>query len=202
MTKIKICGLTREIDISYVNELEPEYVGFVFAKSKRELSWEMAEKLIKNLNRKIKTVGVFANEDVDKVKFIAEKLELDILQLHGNEDRDYIDKLSSFNIWKAISVKNIKDLDILKIYEKETVLLDSKLETMQGGTGIAFDWNMIKGLSVTRQLVLAGGLNESNVKEAIEVVKPYVVDVSSGVESLGFKNFSKIEQFIRKVRQI
>jgi phosphoribosylanthranilate isomerase len=158
--------------------------------------------LIKNLNRKIKTVGVFVNEDVEKVRFIAEKLELDILQLHGNEDRNYIDKLSGFEIWKAISIKNTKDLNILKMYEKETVLLDSKVLDMQGGTGITFDWNMIKGLSATKQLVLAGGLNEWNVKEAIEIVKPYAVDVSSGVENLGFKNFTKIEQFIRKVRQI
>ena len=202
MAKIKICGLTREVDINFANKLRPDYVGFVFARSRREVSLQQAERLVSNLDKGIKTVGVFVNEPVEKVQLIAEKLRLNVLQFHGDEDLDYMKMFSSFDCWKSISVKGTQDLKLLEEYPEQTILLDSKVPGELGGTGVAFDWNIIKDLSQKKKIVLAGGLNPSNVSEAIMKVKPYAVDVSSGVESDGVKDLKKIDEFIRKVRKI
>jgi phosphoribosylanthranilate isomerase len=202
MTQIKICGLSRPIDIDHVNALMPDYVGFVFAKSKREVSLSQAESLIAKLDKEIKTVGVFVNETVEKVQQVAGRLGLNVLQLHGEEDVEYIKKLSDYEIWKSISIKNAKDLKLLDSFQEETILLDSKVPGEQGGTGIAFDWDIIKDLSLRKKIILAGGLHPRNVAEAISKVKPFAVDVSSGVETDGFKDLNKMEEFIRKVRII
>lgn len=238
MTKIKVCGLKRLQDIEYVNELIPDYVGFVFAKSKRQVNMKMAEELIGKLNNTIKTVGVFVNEDVKKVKNIAENLKLDVLQFHGEEDEKYFSEIKEFHIWKSMSIKvelnefnskenfgksdlqdlsknytkdnnNFyklheyqKDLDILNKYDIEAVLLDSSIKGVQGGTGISFDWDIIPKLKIDKKLILAGGLNKDNVLEAIDKGKPFAVDVSSGVETGGVKDFNKIKTFIEKVRTI
>lgn len=202
MTKIKICGLTREVDINFANQLRPDYVGFVFARSKREVSLQQVESLVYKLESGIKTVGVFVNETVEKVQLIAKKLKLDVLQFHGDEDLEYIKKFSGFECWKSISVKGAQDLKLIEEYPGQTILLDSKVPGELGGTGIAFDWNIIKDLAERRKVVLAGGLKPSNISEAIMKVKPYAVDVSSGVETDGVKDLKKIDEFIRKVRKI
>lgn len=213
MTKIKICGLSRIGDVEYLNELLPDYAGFVFAKSKRQVTLEKAEILIKKLNRNIKTVGVFVNEDILTVKNIADKLKLNVIQFHGSEEAEYLSNFNEFTIWKAVSIKpeenNLpsiaeyqKEIDKTDKYEAEAVLLDSNIKGTKGGTGINFDWDIIPKLNINKKLILAGGLSASNVKEAVLKVQPYAVDISSGVETDGVKDFNKIKNFIERVRNI
>ncbi|NLM35933.1 MAG: phosphoribosylanthranilate isomerase [Clostridiales bacterium] len=200
MVKIKICGLTRPLDIEYVNKLKPDYIGFVFANSKRRVSAEQALEFSKNLSKDIKTVGVFVNEDIKTVREIAEKVKLNILQFHGDEDMNYINEFKDYQVWKAIALKNEEDLLQLDKYRKVRFLLDSKIEGLRGGSGKAFDWNILKNYNMEGQIVLAGGLSPENVIEALNLVRPFAVDVSSGVESEGVKDYKKIKEFIGKVR--
>lgn len=201
MIKVKICGLTRDEDIDYVNELKPEYIGFVFAKSKRQVTLVQALKLRKNLNKEIKTVGVFVNENVEAVKEIAFAAKLDILQFHGDEDMEYINNFTGFQVWKAIPVKNKSDLAPVHDYKNIRLLIDSKVEGAQGGSGRAFDWNILKESDLENKIILAGGLNCENIDRALRTVHPFAVDVSSGVESSGVKDYKKIKEFIEKVRR-
>ncbi|KPU43597.1 N-(5'-phosphoribosyl)anthranilate isomerase [Oxobacter pfennigii] len=198
MVKVKICGLKRSEDIKYVNALKPDYAGFVFAKSKRQVTLSEAGELIANLNKGIKKVGVFVDEDIEKVKDASFALKLDIIQLHGNEPNEYIKKLNGYEVWKAVSIKSHEGIKRLKQYNADAILLDQG----GGGTGISFDWDIIKGISVNTPIILAGGLNSQNVEDAIKTVKPYAVDVSSGVETDGFKDCSKIYDFIKKARSL
>lgn len=200
MTKIKICGLTRAIDIEYVNELKPEYIGFVFAKSKRRVTADQALEFTERLNKEIKTVGVFVNESIETVKEIAHKAKLKVLQFHGDEDMHYIKSFKGFEVWKAVSINNERDLADIEKYENIRLLLDSKVEGMQGGSGKTFDWNILKESNLEHKIILAGGLNCENIVEAMKLAQPYAVDVSSGVESNGAKDYEKIKEFIRKVR--
>ncbi|MCM8710138.1 phosphoribosylanthranilate isomerase [Clostridium sp. SYSU_GA19001] len=202
MIKIKICGLTRYVDIEYVNKLRPEYAGFVFAESRRRVSAGTALKLHENLDKEIKAVGVFADESIEAVREIADKVKLDVLQFHGNESIEYINSFKDFEVWKAISVKREEDLSNIYKYKNIRLLLDSKVEGVKGGSGKTFDWNILKKHDLEQKIVLAGGLNCENIKEAIKIVKPFAVDVSSGVESSGFKDFHKMKEFIDKVRRL
>jgi Phosphoribosylanthranilate isomerase len=201
MVNIKICGLRRLVDIEYVNKLMPEYVGFVFAKSKRIVSLAEAELLIKKLNKNIKTVGVFVNEDKQKVMQIAKQLDLKVLQFHGEEDNEYFKGFEDFEIWKAVGIKDEKDIYNLRGYNCDGILLDSKVDGISGGNGKTFDWKLIDNFKLQCKLILAGGLNIENVSTAIKMAIPYAVDVSSGVESEGFKDYDKIKKFIEKVRE-
>jgi phosphoribosylanthranilate isomerase len=201
MTKVKICGLTRVVDIEYGNELKPEYIGFVFAKSKRQVTDEQALKLRENLAKEIKTIGVFVNERIEVVKAIAAKVDLDILQFHGNEDFQYMSQFENFEVWKALSVKDENDLLDIDKYENIRLLLDSKVEGMQGGSGKTFDWNILRKYNLENKIVLAGGLSCDNIIDALKTVQPFAVDVSSGVESNGVKDYEKIKKFIDKVRR-
>lgn len=212
MTKIKICGLRRNEDIEYVNELHPDYVGFVFAKSKRQVTIEQAKELIDSLDKNIETVGVFVNEDIEKVRYIAEHLKLNVLQFHGNEDNQYIKKFNDFTVWKSVGINidtdndyenlvNEKKLDKISKYPIECIVMDSSVKGVQGGTGISFNWDIIKKIHINKPIILAGGLKPENVHQAVKKVKPYAVDVSSGVELNGIKSFEKMKIFIEKVRK-
>lgn len=196
MVKVKICGLRRMEDIEYVNRILPDYVGFVFASSKRRVDVNYAKQLIKGLDKNIKTVGVFVNEAVDVVKRSAETLNLDVLQFHGQETPEYIENFKGFTVWKGVGINGTKDLYRLNSYDVDALLLDNG----PGGTGKSFNWDILSGLKLEKPIILAGGLNPSNVMMALNKVKPYAVDVSSGVETDGFKDFSKIKEFIGKVR--
>lgn len=211
MVKIKICGMKRVEDIKYVNELKPEYVGFVFAESKRQVTLEEAKQLINLLDKKIKTVGVFKNESPQKVKSIAKYLKLNILQFHGIENEGYIKEFINFHVWKSITIEiqgrtscktncYQEKLNEIGKYDIQGILLDSSVKGISGGTGISFDWNAIKKVNFNKPLILAGGLNAENIQKAIEILTPFAVDVSSGVEENGIKNFKKIKEFIEKVR--
>jgi phosphoribosylanthranilate isomerase len=200
MTKIKICGLTRDVDIEYVNELKPDYIGFVFAKSKRKVTAEAAFSLREKLDKDIKVVGVFVNESIEAVREIAEKVKLDVLQFHGEEDMQYISNFKDYEVWKALSVNCEEDFAKLDEFKEVRILLDSKVEGMLGGTGKTFDWNLLKKYDFNNNIILAGGLNSENVELTTNFVVSYAVDVSSGVETEGVKDYNKIKKFIEKVR--
>ena len=200
MTKIKFCGLSRLCDIEAANELKPDYIGFVFAeKSKRYVDIQTAKFLKKNLNPEIKSVGVFVDEKIENIIKIVNENIIDIIQLHGhskNENELYIKnlrKLTDKIILKAFKIKSQKD-----IYEAEKNIADYVLLDSGTGTGKIFDWKLI---SLSRPYFLAGGLNPENISEAIKTLKPFAVDVSSGIETENFKDKNKMSEFISAVRK-
>ncbi|WP_041720389.1 phosphoribosylanthranilate isomerase [Alkaliphilus metalliredigens] len=204
MTKIKICGLKRAADITYVNLLKPDYIGFVFAPSGRRVTKEDAKELIASLDKSIKKVGVFLNHSVEEVKVIAKVCSLDILQFHGDEDMDYCRQFQQ-NVWKSFRIKDANSFKEMEDYQVNGYLLDTYHKTQYGGTGEAFDWGLsshLTRLNRDKCVILAGGLNPENVKEAIEQIQPAVVDVSSGVETHGYKDFEKMKKMIERVRKV
>lgn len=198
MTKIKLCGISRLEDIQIINELNPEYIGFVFAKkSKRFILPEVAASLASHLSPAIHTVGVFVNESVKQVAHLLNANIIDIAQLHGNEDEQYIKKLrelSSKPIIKAFCVEAEKDIVHIESCSADYVLLDSG-----AGSGQCFEWSKIK--DIKRPYFLAGGLDSNNVEQAIKDIHPYGVDVSSGIETNGLKDKAKMTAFVAAVRK-
>ena len=198
MTKIKICGLKRLQDIEYVNELLPDFIGFVFAGTKRRITDEKAA-----LNPEIKSVGVFVNDTLEHISFLANNNIIDIIQLHGDEDRKYIAdlrKLTDKKIIKAVRVKDSMSVQEAKELNADYLLLDTYSNSGEyGGTGKTFNREYIpKNIG---NYFLAGGLNAENLKEIIKDTNPYAVDLSSGVETDGFKDREKIKKVIEIVRQ-
>ncbi|MEG6566218.1 phosphoribosylanthranilate isomerase [Thermoanaerobacterium saccharolyticum] len=204
MTLVKICGIRRAEDIEYINNFKPDYAGFVFAESKRKVDVNTAYNLIKNLDRQIKKVGVFVNEKVSVVKDIAAYLNLDVLQFHGDESQDYIDNFDDYTVWKAIRISVKSDVFRLQDYHADGILLDSKIKGFYGGSGVKFDWNLVKDVkdNLKCKIILAGGINPDNVLKAVEAVRPDVIDVSSGVEVDGFKSYQLVKDLICKVRSV
>ncbi len=198
MTKIKLCGLKRECDIEAVNKLNPDFIGFVFAqKSKRYVDPEGAAKLKAKLNKGIKAVGVFVNESPETVADLLNRGTIDIAQLHGSEDEEYISKLRSLTdkpLIKAIKVQSKADIEAADESSADYVLLDSG-----AGTGMTFNWQLIKGIK--RPYFLAGGLSPENVAEAVKTLNPFAVDVSSGIETDGLKDEAKMADFVSTVRK-
>lgn len=212
-TKIKICGLRRLEDVEYVNNYKPDYVGFVFAKSKRQVTKEVAEELKGALDPTIIRVGVFVNQSVEWVADLINRDIIQYAQLHGDEDHEYIKELRSSisnniidadysrrtGIVKAVRVKDELDIDRANSYDCDYVLLDTFSMECEGGNGKTFDWSMIKKMN--KPFFLAGGINESNVLQAIQTVKPYGVDASSGLETDGYKDVDKVKNFVEKIRK-
>lgn len=198
MTKIKLCGLSRTCDIEAANELEPEYIGFVFAlKSRRYVSPEKALALKKQLSPEIKAVGVFVDEIPERIADMLRSGVIDIAQLHGRESEESIVRLRQLTdspVIKAFSVDTKQNIEAANASSADHVLLDSG----KGGTGSVFDWKLLEKMN--RLYFLAGGLTADNVGEAVKVWKPYAVDVSSGVETGGYKDRMKMERFVRNVR--
>lgn len=198
MTKIKLCGLSRPCDIEAANELKPEYIGFVFApKSKRYVATEKAAELKRLLSPEIKAVGVFVNESPETVAKILNSGITDIAQLHGDEDEEYISKLKKLTdkpIIKAFRIKNAEDITVAEKSTADHILLDSG-----AGTGTVFDWNIIR--NIKRPYFLAGGLAPNNAEKAIKELDPYAVDVSSGIETNGLKDKTKMAAFVTAVRK-
>jgi phosphoribosylanthranilate isomerase len=202
MALIKICGIRRTEDVEYLNILKPDYAGFVFADSKRKVDINTAHDLIENLDRDIKKVGVFVNEEISEVRYIADFLKLDVLQFHGDETQEYIDNFKDYFVWKAIRISEKKDISKIESYHVDGILLDSKIEGFYGGSGKSFDWNLIKDANMNCTFILAGGIDTNNVLMAINMLKPDIVDVSSGVEIDGFKNYDLMKEIIYKVRSV
>lgn len=200
MTKIKICGLSRISDIEAVNQVLPDYIGFVFAKSKRQVTMDEASDLKKLLNPSIKAVGVFVNEDMDKIMHICNLNIIDAVQLHGDEDESYIlalRKLIRLTIIKAVRVKQTQDILDAESLPCDYLLLDSYKDNIYGGSGSTFDWSMIPQKQDRKKpIFLAGGINKNNLMDALQMAKPYCIDISSGVETEGVKDPVKIKEII------
>ena len=199
MTKIKLCGLRRSEDILVANELKPDYIGFVFAKkSRRYVSPSEAYRLKSMLAPGIEVVGVFVDESVDTVYEYLSTGIIDIAQLHGHEDDDYIRKLKALidkPVIKALKVESKEDIEVANQSVADMVLLDGG-----AGDGKTWEWSLIK--CIKRPYFLAGGLDESNIEEAVNVLEPYAVDVSSGIETDGVKHPGKMKRFVEKVRKV
>ena len=198
MTKLKLCGLVRICDIEAVNRLNPEYIGFVFAKkSRRYVDPAQARELRARLDKGISPVGVFVNESPEAIADLVRSGIIDVVQLHGSEDEDFLRKLRelvSCPIIKAFSVKTPQDVRIACESSADLILLDSG----GGGTGTVFDWELLE--PIRRPWFLAGGLSPENAADAIRRLAPYGVDVSSGIETDRVKDIQKMNDFVRAVR--
>lgn len=198
MTKIKLCGLSRLCDIEAANELKPDYIGFVFvSKSRRYVTYEKASELKSRLSPEIQAVGVFVNEHPQDVAKLMQNGIINIAQLHGDEDEDYITQmrlLTDKPIIKAFRIETANDIKTAKQSAADYILLDSG-----AGTGTVFDWELVK--SIRRPYFLAGGLDVYNVADAVKELHPFAVDVSSGIEANGVKDKTKTAAFVAAVRK-
>ena len=201
--RIKICGITNEEDGLAAAKFGADALGFVFAPSPRRISVERAREIIKVLPPLVQTVGVFVNEDPEKVLSTAAACGLDILQFHGDESATYCSNFDR-RVIKAVWLQSRDDLDNLPKYVNvvDALLLDTYVANKLGGTGITFDWKLAVEARGYGRIILAGGLNPENVAAAISMVKPYAVDASSGLEqSPGVKDHEKMAKFIREAIQ-
>lgn len=202
--KIKLCGMFRPCDISYANAVMPDYIGFVFAKSKRRVTREQAREYKKVLDKGIKAVGVFVNEDIETIRSLCEEKIIDVVQLHGDESLSYQKKLRecvSVPIIRACKMKDKVTLasDLERMAQDcDYLLLDSYQPGTEGGTGISFAWNEIPNLQMP--FFLAGGIGMHNIAEAVKVT-PYAIDVSSGIETDGVKDFEKMKAIVSYIRE-
>lgn len=199
MVKIKICGLRRLEDIEMVNKYGPDYIGFVFADSKRQVSHDVAAQLKDNLSLDIISVGVFVNAKADEILKLYEEGIIEIAQLHGSESEDYINTLKEntndeLKIIKAIEMSEDKDLSKYDESAADYLLLDSGK-----GSGKTFDWRLIRK-DLKKEFFLAGGINSENVKQAIEEFDPYAIDLSSSLETDGYKDENKIKEIMEVIR--
>ena len=200
--KVKICGTTSLKDAFLAVESGADAIGFIFYKmSPRNISQKEAKEIILQLPPFIETVGVFVNETPDKINRIAEQCKLNSIQLHGEESPALCRRVKR-KVIKAFRVKNADSLKSIASYDVSGFLLDSYNDGSKGGTGQVFDWNLALRVKKQGPVILAGGLNPYNVFTAIHRVKPYGVDVCSGVEnSPGIKDHEKIRAFIKSVRR-
>ena len=198
MSKVKICGLSRMEDIDIANSALPDFIGFVFAPSKRRVDAFSAAEFKKKLDPRIESVGVFVNETVEKIAEIHRNKIINLVQLHGDEDDNYIKRLRNMCGCRVIKAIGINDTLPLLPNEPDYLLFDT-LSAKRGGTGESFDWSILKKFNGLPYF-LAGGLDVTNVSEAMNILSPFCVDVSSGVEVDGMKDKKKIDDFVRKVR--
>lgn len=198
MTRIKLCGLSRPCDIEAANELKPEYIGFVFApKSKRNITAEKAEELKRLLAPEIKAVGVFVDETPNVIAELLNNGVIDMAQLHGREGEEYLKELRTLTdkpIIKAFRIETAADIADAEHSSADHILLDSG-----AGTGTVFDWKLIR--NIKRPYFLAGGLSPDNAENAVNMFRPYAVDVSSGIETDGLKDKTKMAAFVAAVRK-
>lgn len=201
MVKVKICGLTCVEDALAAVEAGADALGFVFDRGRHQVTPEQARAIIAALPPFVSIVGVFVNEDAAAVRQTAEFCRLDTLQFQGEESPDYCASFSR-RVIKGFKIKDEASLKRLAEYAVAAYLLDSYVAGQSGGTGRSFNWELARGLSASRPIILAGGLTPANVSRAISVVQPFAVDVSSGVENeSGRKDPQKMIDFVRQARQ-
>ena len=213
MVHVKFCGIRRPEDIEAINRLKPDLAGFVFAKSKRQISKEQAVRLKKQLDHKIKTVAVLVNMPVEEAAALANSGIVDLLQLHGDEDAAYIAalrKLTKAKIIRAIRLQGTEADNTLMKEAQQTdfYLFDTFVPDAYGGTGKTFSLSLLKGVRIEKPFFLAGGLDADNVagiigqvqKDAILFPDFYGVDVSGGIETDGYKDAIKMEAFMKAIR--
>ena len=210
--KVKMCGISKIDTIPAVVEAKPDYMGLVFAPSKRQVTVEQAKTLVEELHKQyavrynsetIKTVGVFVNETIENLLKIAEEVKLDVIQLHGDEDESFIQILkeqSNVEIWKAVQVRSAADAEKWIDSSADMLLFDAYHKDERGGTGEVFDWSSLDEFE--RPFMLAGGIDSTNVARAIRTVRPYGIDISSGIETEGVKDNEKMKAFTNIVRTI
>ena len=200
MVKIKICGLKRLEDIEIVNKYRPDYMGFVFADTKRKVSHELARQLKDKLDPEIISVGVFVDAPKEEIVELFENGTIEMAQLHGLESEDYIKDLKAMTDNRLIVIKAIEmsqDTDLLK-YDSSNA--DYLLHDSGKASGKTFDWRLIRK-DLKKDFFLAGGLNKDNVTQAIEEFEPYAVDLSSSLEVNGFKNEDKIKEIMEIINE-
>ena len=217
--KVKMCGISKVETIPAVVEAKPDYMGLVFAPSKRQVTVDQAKILVEELHRgyakkygsdtehdkndTIKTVGVFVNETVDNLVTIANEANLDAVQLHGDEDEAFIQSLkerTNVEVWKAIQIRTAADTEKWIDSSADMLLFDAYHKDERGGTGEVFDWSSLDAFE--RPFMLAGGIDSTNVARAIRTVRPYGIDISSGIETNGVKDDEKITAFTKIVNSI
>jgi len=211
--KIKMCGMMKEVDIDYVNELLPDYVGFVFANTRRKISLEQAKKFRAKLNPSIPAVGVFVDESISNIRQLVVEGAIDMVQLHGSEDEEYITTLKSviaprqIPLIKAIKVTCAEDILACKDLPVDYLLLDTYRAGVLGGTGETFSWMVIdevrdEGTSTIfgKPFFLAGGLTAENLPKAM-AYNAYGYDLSSGIEESGSKNYEKMKFVMETLRK-
>ena len=199
MPKIKICGIKRLEDIGIVNKYKPDYIGFVFAESKRKVTRDLAYRLKQDLDADIIAVGVFVDSPVEEIVELFEGGIIEMAQLHGSESEQYIQNLKQktddeLKIINAIEISKETDLSKFDNSQSDYLLFDSGK-----GSGKTFDWNLIKK-DIKKEFFLAGGLSSSNVMEAIEQFNPYAIDLSSSLETDGVKDENKIKEIMELIR--
>lgn len=217
--KVKMCGISKVETIPAVVEAKPNYMGLVFAPSKRQVTVDQAKTLVEELhkgcakkygsdtepdkNDTIKTVGVFVNETVDNLVTIANEVNLDAVQLHGDEDETFIQSLkerTNVEVWKAVQIRSAADVEEWIDSSADMILFDAYHKDERGGTGEVFDWSSLDEFE--RPFMLAGGIDSTNVARAIRTVRPYGIDTSSGIETNGVKDDEKITAFTKIVKSI
>ena len=198
MTKIKMCGLSRIEDIEAANAIKPDYIGFVFApKSKRRVSYKQAVDLKNLLDKDIKAVGVFLNEDIDQVISLLNLGIIDAAQLHGDESVEYITRIQKETgkpVIKAFQIHSEQDVTCAEKTIADYIILDAGT-----GEGKTFDWALVENFK--KPYFLAGGLNPGNVTDAMRKLNPYALDVSTGIETDGLKDKKKMAEFAEAVRK-
>ena len=199
MVKIKICGLKRLEDIEIVNKYKPDYIGFVFADSKRKVSHDLAFEMKNNLASNIVSVGVFVDADIDEIVELFDMGVIEIAQLHGLESEDYIRNLKENTNYELKIINAIEMSDEKDLLEYDNSLSDYLLLDSGKGSGKTFDWSLIR-TDLTKDFFLAGGINISNVNSAIEEFNPFAVDLSSSLETDGFKDENKIKEIMEVIR--
>lgn len=221
--KVKMCGISKVETIPAVVEAQPDYMGLVFAPSKRQVTVDQAKILVSELHKQyanrynrdviqwsndvvqefIKTVGVFVNETLDNLVTIVKETNLDVVQLHGDEDEAFIQSLkerTNVEVWKAVQIRSAADAEAWIDSSADMLLFDAYHKDERGGTGEIFDWSCLDEFE--RPFMLAGGIDSTNVARAIRTVRPYGIDISSGIETNGVKDDEKIKAFTNIVRTI
>lgn len=223
--KVKMCGISKVETIPAVVDAKPDYMGLVFAPSKRQVTVDQAKTLVEELHKQyanrynrdaeqysnqtlihqefIKTVGIFVNETLDNLVTIATEVNLDAVQLHGDEDEAFIQSLkerTNVEVWKAVQIRSAADAEAWIDSSADMLLFDAYHKDERGGTGEVFDWSCLDEFE--RPFMLAGGIDSTNVARAIRTVRPYGIDISSGIETDGVKDDEKIKAFTNIVRTI
>ncbi len=214
MQKIKLCGMMKPCDIEYANRVKPDLVGFVFANTRRKISATQAKQFREALDAEIPTVGVFVNEDIPVIASLVQDGCIDMIQLHGEEDADYIRRLREIcdvPVIKAVKVQTVEQIRQVAALPVDYLLLDTYRKGVLGGTGEAFDWELLReakaaagdtaeGELFGKPYFLAGGLHAGNLREAA-ALGSYGLDVSSGIETDGSKDFTKMVEVMELVRK-
>ena len=200
--KIKFCGIRRLEDVAFCNELQPEYLGMILSSGfRRTISPETAEQLVKAKSRSIAAVGVFVNETPEHIAQVLKQVPLDVIQLHGSETAEIVSGVrwrTGLPVWKAVQVQTDADIQAARQLGADQLILEGKA----GGMGITADWELIAGAKPAQPFLLAGGLTPENVAEAAARVQPDGVDLSSGIETGGVKDYAKMKRIVTIIRGV